>query len=258
MNELTEWWQFVSRFSPFLVAMGAALAALLIRDLLDPHQWRRLVRKTLASAASGILVFGGMLWGYVALVRFVGNEESLLIDFIGFIVALAIFPATVVAIAWAFRSVDPDFSRYVNSRFAHSFRNGQWPILSVNVRSECLPESVTFITGRIVPVRDRVGSYQLHVAVGFGSNTKITLEETTRNPRRGWVKMMTAALNAQVGNHRKYAKWWERLSWLGYARSRPKDQRHALTSEQKSKWQDRAYMQIYDLARRVDANGVLR
>ena len=258
MNEQTEWWQYVTRFSPFLVPIASALVALLIRDLLDPHQWRRFVRKTLASAASGILVFGGMLWGYVILVQFVGNEDSLIIEMAALIVVLGIFPTTVVVAVRTFRRVDPDFGRYVNSRFDHSFRNGQWPILTVSVRSQCLPENLTFITGRIFASRERVGEYQLRVVVGFGSDTKIRLDETTMNLRHGWAKMMTAVLSAQVGDHREYLKWSERIPFLGAVRKRSPRQGRPLTLDELSKWQNRAYLQIHDLARRVDAKGVIR
>ena len=76
MNEQTEWWNVLTHLPPFLVPVASAIVALLIRDLLDPRQWRRFVRKSFASAASGILVFGGMSASYLILLHYVGNEES--------------------------------------------------------------------------------------------------------------------------------------------------------------------------------------
>ena len=148
MNEQPEWWQVLPRLSPFLIPMASAIVVLLIRDLLDPRQWQRLVRKGLASATSGALVFAGIASGYVILLQYVGSEDSPFIGFAEIVVGLGIIPATVLASVFTFRRVEPDLDWFINSRFAHSFHNGSWPTLFVDVRSECLPASATFINGR--------------------------------------------------------------------------------------------------------------
>ena len=124
MNEQTEWWQMLTRLSPFLIPIASAMVALLIRDLLDPRQWQRLVRKTLASIGSGILAFAGMFSGYLALFWYVGNEDSPIISIAWIVVGLGIFPATLFASIFAFRSVEPNPDWYINSRFVHFFHNG--------------------------------------------------------------------------------------------------------------------------------------
>ena len=124
MTEQTEWWEMLPRLSPFLIPIAAAIVALLIRDLLDPRQWQRLVRKTLASATSGVLVFAGMASGYLIMFRYVGNEDSPIVVFAGIVVGIGIIPATVVASVFAFRRVEPNPDWYLNSRFVHSFHNG--------------------------------------------------------------------------------------------------------------------------------------
>ena len=92
MNEQTEWWQLPVGLSPFLIPIASAVVALLIRDLLDPRQWQRFVRKTLASATGGILVFAGMASGYLILLRYVGNEDSPIMVVAGFVIGLEVWP----------------------------------------------------------------------------------------------------------------------------------------------------------------------
>ena len=214
MTEQTEWWEMLPRLSPFLIPIAAAIVALLIRDLLDPRQWQRLVRKTLASATSGVLVFAGMASGYLILFRYVGNEDSPIVVFAGIVVGIGIIPATVVASVFAFRRVEPNPDWYLNSRFVHSFHNGSWPTLSVDVRSECLPVNVTFINGRIFALGERIGEYHLRVTIGFGSSSEMAIDETTKNPRQGWVRVMRAVLKAQLGDLRKNVRWQKRIPLL--------------------------------------------
>ena len=154
MDELTEWW---SRLSPFFIPIAAAMVALLIRDLLEPHQWQRYVRKVTASAFAGILVFAGIATGYILFLQRVGSEDSLLAIVATFVVGLGIIPATILAAVLAYRRVDPDLDSYTSSRFKHSFQNGSWPTLSIEVRSECLPEGATYINGRISAMKTTVG-----------------------------------------------------------------------------------------------------
>ena len=97
MNDLTEWWQALTRLSPFLIPVAAAIVALLIRDLLDPQQWRRLVRKSFAGVTCGILVFAGMASSYFILLQYVGDEESPIIVSVGVVIGLGIIPATMLA-----------------------------------------------------------------------------------------------------------------------------------------------------------------
>ena len=196
-----------------------------------------------------------MAWGYLSLLRVVGNEDSPIILLAGIVVGLGIIPATAIASYLTFQRVEPDFDRYMDSRFARSFRNGSWPILSVHVRTECLPEGTTFITGRIVASRDRVGEYHLRVAVWFGTVTNVSLCETTGNPRHGWVRMMRTVVNAQVGDRRNNLKWQERIPFLGIFRKWSRGRTRTLTPDEASKWQNRAYVQVHDLARRIDAKG---
>ena len=143
MTEQTELWQILTRLSPFLIPIASAIVALLIRDLLDPRQWQRLVRKTLASVTSGILVLVGMASGHLILLRYVGNEDSPIVVFTGIVVGLGILPATIFASVFTFQRVEPNLDWYFNSRFVHSFHNGSWPTLSVDVRPECLPANVS-------------------------------------------------------------------------------------------------------------------
>ena len=77
MDEQAEWWRMVTRLSPFLIPIASAIVALLIRDLLEPRQWQRYVRKTLASAFAGISVFAIIAAAYILLVQREG-EDSLL------------------------------------------------------------------------------------------------------------------------------------------------------------------------------------
>ncbi len=260
MNEPTEWWQTLTRLSPFLIPVASAIFALLIRDLLDPHQWRRLVRKSFASAAVGILVFGGMASGYLILLHFVGNEESPIIVTAGVVIGIGIIPATIFASVVAFRRVEPNLDWYTNSRFAHSFHNGSWPILSVDVRSECLPANVTFINGRIFALREEIGEYSLGVTVGLGDGSTTLIEKTTRNLGHGWVRVMRAVLEIQLGYIPKNPTltWRERIplfSTLGTWFRRPTN---IPPPNELLKWQNHAYMQIHRLAQRINAEGILR
>ena len=253
MNEQTEWWQILTRLSPFFIPIASAIVALLIRDLLDPRQWQRLVRKTLASATSGILVFAGMALGYLILLRYVGNEESPVIVFAGIVVGLGIIPATLFASIFVFRRVEPNLDWYINSRFVHSFHNGSWPTLSVDVRSECLPANVMFINGRIFASREHIGEYLLRVAVGLESGSTTLLEGTTRNPGHGWVRLMRAVLNAQLGYRQINPTWRERIPFSGSLREWFKGRDRTQPPNELLKWQNQAYLQIHSLARRIDA-----
>ena len=258
MNEQTEWWQMLTRLSPFLIPMASAIVVLLMRDLLDPRQWQRLVRKGLASATSGILVFVGIASVYLILLRFVGSEDSPLIGFAEIVVGLGIIPATVLASVFAFWRVEPNLDWYVNSRFAHYFHNGSWPTLSVDVRSECLPASATSINGRIFASKKHVGEYHLKVAVRSGSGSRVLIDEITKNPRHGWVRMMRTVLKAQLGDPREAPTWQERVPFYGNLKRWFRSQTPTPTPNERYKWQNHAYLQIHSLARRIDAKGVLR
>ena len=253
MNEQTEWWQMLTRLSPFLIPIASAMVALLIRDLLDPRQWQRLVRKTLASIGSGILVFAGMFSGYLALFWYVGNEDSPIISIAWIVVGLGIFPATLFASIFAFRSVEPNPDWYINSRFVHFFHNGSWPTLSVDVRPECLPANVTFINGRIFALRERIGEYHLRVTIGYGSGNKVAIDETTKNPRQGWVRVMQTVLKAQLGDLRGNVRWQERIPFYGNLRKWSRRLTPTPLPNRLFQWQNHAYLQIHSLARRVDA-----
>ena len=253
MNEQTEWWQMLPRLSPFLIPIASAIVALLIRDLLEPRQWQRLVRKTLASATSGILVFAGMALGYLILLKYVGNEESPVIVFAGIVVGLGIIPATLFASVFVFRRVEPNLDWYINGRFVHSFHNGSWPTLSVDVRSECLPANVMFINGRIFASREHIGEYLLRVVVGLESGSTTFLEGITRNPGHGWVRLMRAVLNAQLGYRQINPTWRERIPFSGILREWFKGRDRTQPPNELLKWQNQAYLQIHGLARRIDA-----
>ena len=216
MNGQTEWWQLLTRLAPFLIPIASAVVALLIRDLLDPRQWQRIVRKTLASTASGILVFVGMASGYLILLRYVGNEDSSIIIFAGIVVGLGIIPTTVFVSVFTFQRVEPNLDWYFNSRFVHSFHNGSWPTLSVDVRPECLPANVTFIDGRIFGLKEHIGEYCLRVVVVLGSGNTPLLKETTRNPGHGWVRVMRAVLKAQLGDLQKNPTWGSAFRSLAF------------------------------------------
>ena len=258
MNEQPEWWQMLTRLSPFLIPIASAIVALFVRDLLDPRQWQRLVRKSLASATSGILVFVGMASGYWILLRYVGNEDSPIIVVAGIVVGLGIIPATLFAGIFAFRRVELNLDWYINSRFIHSFHNGSWPSLSVDVRSECLPAHVMFINGRIFALKEHIGEYHLRVAVGLENGSMTLLEATTRNPGYGWVRVMRAVLMAQLGGPHKNATWRERIPLSGFLRKRFRKPERTPPPDELLKWQNHAYLQIHSLARRIDAEGVLR
>ena len=167
MGDVTEWWRVLTSLSPFLIPIAAAVVALLIRDLLEPHQWQRYVRKVTASAFVGILVFAGIFTGYILFLQRV-SEDSLLGTIATFVVGLGIIPATGFAVFLVFRRVEPDLDSYMNSRFVFSFQNGSWPVLSMKVSPECLPEGATSIDGRIAAVRGNLGEFHLSVEVGTG------------------------------------------------------------------------------------------
>ena len=263
MNEQSEWSQMLARLSPFLISVGAATVALLIRDLLDPRQWRRLVRKAFACVTSGLLVFAGIVAGYLVLVWYVGNEGGLLITVAGFVVSLGIFPATLIAGVLAFRGVESSPDWYINSRFVHSFQNGSWPTLSVDVRSECLPADIAAINGCIFASKEHIGEYHVRVTVGLGSGSRDLIDEITTSPRHGWMRVMRAVLKAQLGDLCEGTTWQARIPFYGklnrlYGNLNKWFQSRTPipTPHELYKWQDRAYMQIQGLARGIDAKGV--
>lgn len=260
MDEQTGWWQTLTVLSPFLLPLASAIVVLLIRDLLDPRQWQRYVRKILAGAASGIVVFALIVTGYVVLSGHVANQDNPMMVFVTAVVGLGIFPVTVFATVFAFKRVEPNVDWYMNSRFRYSFRNGSWPILSVAVRSECLPEGATFIVGRISAVRDRIGEYHLRVEVGTASGTSKVLDQKTRNPGSGWVRVMREVLKAQLRDLQPNLGWQERYPFFGMLGGwfRGLGRVPAPTKTARYQWQDRAYLQIHRLAQRVDASGVVR
>ena len=141
----------------------------------------------------------------------------------------------------------------MNSRFVHSFQNGSWPTLSVDVRSECLPSNVTFINGRIFALRERIGEYHLRVTIGFGTGSKVAIDETTKNPRQGWVRVMQGVLKAQLDDPRENVRWQERIPFYGNLRKWSRIPTPTPPPDEMFKWQNYAYLQIHDLARRVDA-----
>ena len=255
MDELTVWW---SRLSPFLIPIAAAVVALLIRDLLEPHQWQRYVRKVTASAFVGILVFAGIAGGYILFLQRVGSEDSLLATIATFVVGLGIIPATGFAVFLVFRRVEPDLDSYMNSRFVFSFQNGSWPVLSMSVSSECLPEGATSIDGRIAAVREHIGEYHLSVDVGTGSEFRNVLDGTTRDPQRGWMKVMEAVLKAQLGDLNEHVKWQDRIHLYGKLRDRLKSWNRPPTPPMaaRHRWQNDAYLQVHRLARRMGVTGL--
>ena len=106
-----------------------------------PHQWQRYVRRVTASASVAILVFAGILTGYILFLQRVGSEDSLLATIATFVVGLGIIPATGFAVFLVFRRVEPDLDSYMNSRFAFSFQNGSWPVLSMKVSRSAFPKA---------------------------------------------------------------------------------------------------------------------
>ncbi len=256
MNEQTEWWQMLTRLSPFLIPMASAIVVLFIRDLLEPRQWQRLVRKALASATSGILVFAGIVSGYLILVQYVGNEHSPLITIAEIVVGLGLIPATAIASIFAFWRVESSLDWCINSRFVHSFQNGSWPTLSVDVRSECLPAEVTAINGRIFASKEHIGEYHLRVAVGFASGGRVLIDETTPSPWHGWERVMRAVLKAQLGDLRENATWQKRIPFYGNLNRWFRSRTSTPTPNELYKWQDHAYLQVHGLAGRIDAKGV--
>ncbi len=249
----------LARLSPFFLAIASAIVVLLIRDLLAPHQWQRYVRKTLASAIAGILVFAIIATAYILFIQRVGVEDSPLAIFATVVVGLGLFPATALAVSLVFHRVEPDLDWYTSSRFVHSFQNGSWPTLSMEVRSECLPEGATSISGRIAAVRENVGEYHLTVVVGIGSDAWTVLEGITKSPWQGWMRVMRAVLKAQLGDLQENLGWQERIRTYSRLREwvRSLERTLAPTPAAPHKWQNDAYMQIHRLARRMDATDVL-
>ena len=93
--------------------------------------------------------------------------------------------------------------------------------------------------------------------MGTGNKTRVLLEQTTRNPRPG---LMRVVLRAQLGDLKQNPRWQERVPFLGRLRSwfRNQDRTPATTWEAQYKWQDFAYLQIHRLAQRMEASGVPR
>ena len=183
MDEQSEWWRMLTRLSPILIPIAAAMAALLIRDLLEPRQWQRYVRKTLASAFAGIFVFAVILGAYLLLVHRAG-EDSLLAGIAVWVVGLGILPATAFAVYLVFNRVEPNLDWFLNSRFVFSFQNESWPTLSMDVRPECLPEGAMSIRGRIAAARENTGEFHLTVIVRTGSEVRDTLNKGWYGPNR--------------------------------------------------------------------------
>ena len=258
MDEQAESWRTLTTLSPFLLPLASAIVVLLIRDLLNPRQWQRYVRKIFFAALAGTVVFGFIVAGYLFLVQQVGSEDSPIVISATVVVALAIIPATVFAIVMTFERVEPNADWYLNSRFRYSFQNDSWPVLSVDVPFECLPQGATFINGRIAAVRESVGQYRLRVTVGTGNETRVLLDHTTRNPRPAWMRLMRVVLRAQLGDLKPTPGWQERVPFLGRLRSlfMNQDRTPATTRESQYKWQDFAYLQIHRLAQRMEASGV--
>ena len=259
MDELIEWWRMLTRLSTFFIAIASAMVAILIRDLLEPRQWQRYVRKIVASAFAGILVFAIIATGYILLIQRI-SEDSLLAESAAVVVGLGIIPATILAAVLVFHRVEPDLDWYTSTRFEHSFQNGSWPTLSMDVRSECLPEGVASISGRIAAMSENVGEYHLKVVIGIGSDVKTVLDGTARNPWQGWMRVMRAVLNAQLGDPQENRAWQDRIHMYTKLRDRFKSltRTSPQTATARRKWQNDAYMQIHRLARRMDATGVLR
>ena len=259
MDELTEWLKMLTPLSAFLVPIASAVVALLIWNLLEPHQWQRYVRKVGASAFAGISVFAIIATGYIMFILRVGVEDSPLAIFATVVVGLGLFPATAFAFAFVFHRVEPDLDWYMSSRFRHSFRNGSWPTLSMDVRSECLPEGATSIIGRIAAMREYVGEYHLTVVVGIESEVKTVFDGTARNPGQGWMRVMRAVLKAQLGDLDENLNWQDRIHISGRLREwfEILTRTPAPTRTAQYKWQNEAYMQIHRLARRMEARGVL-
>ncbi len=264
MDGHTEWWLMLAG-SPFLLTLASAIVALLIRDLLDPHQWQRYVRKLFVAAVSGIVVFTVIVGGLLLLLQRIDNEDTTVAISATIVVAVGIIPVTALVMVFAFHQVERNVDWYMNSRFRYSFRNGSWPILSVAVRSvavrsECLPDGATFIGGRISAVKESIGEYRLRVVVGTVCGTRIVLDQTTRNLGSGWVRLMGAVVKAQLGNLQPNTGGQKGTGivanlgrWLRALVRIP-----APTQTAQYQWQDCAYLQIHRLAQRVDARGVVR
>ena len=193
------------------------------------------------------------------MIQRVGGEDSSLALFATVVVGLGIIPATILAVVLVFHRVEPDLDWYMSSRFVFSFQNGSWPTLSMDVRSECLPEGATSISGRIAAVRENIGEFHLRVVVGIESEVKTVLDGTTRNPRQGWMRVMRAVLNAQLGDLQENREWQDRIRISSKLRewSEILSRTPAPTRTAQYKWQNDAYVQTHRLARRMDARDVL-
>ena len=162
-------------------------------------------------------VFAVILLGYLLLAQRI-SEDSLLAQAAAVVTALSMILAPILAAVLAYHRVDPDLDSYTSSRFKRSFLNGSWPTLSMEVRSECLPEGATYIKGCIVAVRDKVGEYHLTVVVESGSDARTVLDGTTKNPSQGWMQVMGAVLKAQLGDLDENLKWQKRIPISGRLR----------------------------------------
>ena len=259
MDEQFGWWRVLTSLSPFLIPLMSAMLALLIRDLLEPRQWRRYVRKVIAGGFVGILVFAVPAFGHATLLNLVGSEDSLLVEVVSVIVGLGTLPAAVFAAISVFNRVEPSLDWYLDSRFIFSFQNGSWPSLSMDVRSECLPDGATLISGRIAAVRENIGEFRLRVVVETIGEVKTVFDVTTRNPRHGWMRVMRAVLKAQLGDVQENRKWHQRIQ--AYCRLgewvKGLTPTSVPTKTARYRWKNDAYIQIHRLARRMKDRDVL-
>ena len=257
MDEPTEWWRILTRLSPFLIAIASAVVALFIRDLLEPRQWQRYVRKSVASAFAGIMVFATISAVYILLLERPASEDNPLALFASWVVGLGIIPATILVAVLVFQGIEPDLDSYMNSRFVYSFQNGSWPALSMQVCSDCLPEDANSIGGRITAVRDSTGEYHIRVDIGTENDVITVLNRTTRYPQRGWMQVMQAVLRAQLGDFRENLNWQDRIRFYSRLRERLGGWTSTPTppAAAQYRWQNLAYVQIHRLAIGMDAGG---
>ncbi len=254
MDGQAEWWRMLSSLSSFLAPIASAIVALLIRDLLEPRQWQRYVRKTAASAFVSIAVFTLIVIVHILLLQRAG-ENSLLAGIVTWAVVLGIGPITGCMAYWVFNSIEPTLDWYLNPRFAFSFQNGAWPILSMDVRSECLPEDTTSIYGCIDAVREHQREFHLKVVVETEGELRTVLDRTTSDPLHGWMSVMRAVLEAQIGDHRQKREWQENIQVFRKLRQITSLMRSpVLKVSAQQKWQNDAYIQVHRLARMVEAS----
>ena len=93
------------------------------------------------------------------------------------------------------------------------------------------------------------------MAVRSGSGSRVLIDETTKNPRHGWVRMMRTVLKAQLGDPREAPTWQERVPFYGNLKRWFRSQTPTPTPNERYKWQNHAYLQIHSLARKIDAKG---